>query len=145
MRHDKRQMNSLLADVILVLHFAFVLFVTGSLPLVWIGAAAGWRWIRNFRFRALHLAAIVFVAAEALAGVWCPLTLWEDALRGARQEKGFIARWIHGVMFYELPGWVFTAAYLLFALAVAATWWRIPPKKRGAAGAPSKPADSGDS
>ena len=125
-------MHALLADAILVLHFGFVLFVVGGLALVWIGAAAGWAWVRNFWFRAAHLAAIVFVAGEALLGVWCPLTVWEDALRGAHDEKSFIARWIHRVLFYDFPLWVFTSAYVAFALVVAATWWWIRPKKRGA-------------
>jgi len=124
--------NTVLAELILIVHFLFVTFVVGGLASIWIGAAAGWTWIRHFWFRALHLAAIVFVAAEAALGVWCPLTVWEDALRGAREEKGFIARWIHRVLFYDFPAWAFTVAYVTFALVVAATWWWIRPKKRGA-------------
>jgi hypothetical protein len=120
-----------LADLILVIHFAFVLFVVGGLALIWIGAAAGWRWVRNFWFRIAHLAAICFVAAEALLGMICPLTVWEDALRGAHTETSFIARWIHRVLFYSFPDWVFTTAYVLFALAVAATFWLAPPRRRG--------------
>lgn len=129
-------MNSLLADVVLFVHFAFVLFVVGGLALVWVGAAAGWSWVRNFWFRAAHLAAIVFVAGEALAGVWCPLTTWEDALRGVHAEKGFLARWIHRVMFYDFPAWTFTVAYVLFALLVAATWFLVRPAGRSRASMP---------
>jgi len=113
---------SRLADLVLLVHFAFVLFVVGGLALIWIGAAAGWSWVRNFWFRVAHLAAIVLVAGEALVGVWCPLTLWEDALRGVQGEKGFVARWIHRLMFYDVPGWMFTIAYVLFALVVALSW-----------------------
>jgi hypothetical protein len=120
----------LLADLILVVHFLFVLFVVASLPLVWAGALAGWRWVRHRGFRLAHLAAILVVSAESLAGVWCPLTLWEDALRGTVQEKSFVARWIHALLYYDLPPAVFTAAYLLFAALVALTWWRIPPQRR---------------
>ena len=120
-------MSPFLADVILIAHFAFVLFVVGGLPLIWIGAAAHWRWVRNFWLRAAHLAAIVFVTGEALLGVWCPLTVWEDALRGRHEERSFVARWIHRVMFFDFPGWVFTLMYCAFALAVAATWWWIRP------------------
>ena len=123
-------MKLLLADFILVVHFAFVLFVVLSLPLIWIGAAAGWRWIRDFRYRIAHLAAILIVSAEAAAGIWCPLTLWEDALRGTTPDKSFIARWIHALLFYDLPAWVFTAAYFSFAALVALTWWRIPPQRK---------------
>jgi len=121
-------MQALLADLILIVHFAFVLFVVGGLGLIWVGAAAGWRWVRNFWYRIAHLAAIAFVAAEALAGAWCPLTIWEDALRGSTEEKNFIARWIHRVMFYDFPEWVFTTAYCIFMLAVAATWRWVRPR-----------------
>jgi polyferredoxin len=124
--------NALLADLILVVHFAFVLFVVGGFALIWIGAASGWAWVRDFWFRVAHLAAIAFVAGEALLGIWCPLTIWEDALRGVQEDKSFIARWIHRVMFYDFPGWLFTVVYVLFALVVAATWWWIRPRKRGA-------------
>ena len=120
-----------LADLILIAHFAFVLFVAGGLALIWIGAAAGWRWVRNLCFRVAHLAAICVVAAEALLGMVCPLTVWEDTLRGARDETSFIARWIHRVLFYSFPEWVFTAAYMLFTLAVGLTFWLAPPRRRG--------------
>ena len=125
-------MNAMLADLVLLLHFAFVLFVVGGLAAIWTGAAAGWRWVRNFGFRAAHLAAIAFVAAESLAGVWCPLTVWEDELRGRHEEKSFVARWIHRAMFYDLPEWSFTAIYILFTATVAATWWLIRPKRKRA-------------
>ncbi|MEK6594792.1 MAG: DUF2784 domain-containing protein [Pseudomonadota bacterium] len=123
-------MALLLADLILIIHFAFVVFVVGGLGLIWAGAALGWRWVRNIWFRAAHLAAILFVAAEALAGVWCPLTVWEDALRGRTEDKSFIARWIHRVMYYDFPDWVFTVAYVAFAAAVAAMFWLAPPDRR---------------
>lgn len=122
-------MSDLVADVILIGHFAFVLFVVGGLAFIWIGHAAGWRAVHNLRFRLLHLAAIVFVAAESLLGFICPLTLWEDTLRGTTNDKSFIARWVHRVMFYSAPEWVFTVIYVLFALAVAATFYGIPPRK----------------
>ncbi|MBM3356654.1 MAG: DUF2784 domain-containing protein [Betaproteobacteria bacterium] len=122
-------MAAYFADVILVIHFLFVLFVVGGLGLVWIGAGLGWGWVRNLWFRIAHLAAIVFVAGEAIVGVMCPLTIWEDALRGAREEKSFIARWVHRVLFYDFPEWVFTTAYVLFALLVAATFWWVPAKR----------------
>lgn len=127
-------MNVLLADVVLIVHFAFVLFVIGGLGVTWLGASLGWQWVRNFWFRAAHLCAILFVAAEAIAGIWCPLTLWEAQLRGVESDKGFIAAWVHRVLFYDFPPWVFTTAYVGFALIVAITFWAIPPaplKKKG--------------
>ena len=123
-------MSSALADIILIVHFAFVLFVIGGLGVTWLGASLEWQWVRNFWFRVTHLCAIFFVAAEAIAGIWCPLTVWEAQLRGAHTEKGFIANWVHRVLFYDFPSWVFTSAYVAFALLVALTFWLIPPGQR---------------
>ena len=123
--------SALLADLILVVHFAFVLFVVGGFALIVAGAAFGWRWIRNRGFRYAHLAAIVCVAVEGLVGIACPLTVWEYALRHASQEgPSFVARWVSRLLYYDLPEWVFTTAYVLFAIAVAVTLWRVPPETR---------------
>jgi hypothetical protein len=123
-------LKSYAADAVLFAHFAFVLFVTGGLAAIWLGAIFRWDWVRNRTFRWLHLGAICFVAAEALAGVACPLTLWEDALRGRDSDVGFIARWVRSVMFYELPEWVFTMAYVGFAVLVAVTFLVVPLEPR---------------
>ena len=121
-------MAPLLADFVRVAHFLFVLFVVGGLALTWIGAIADWRWVRNWWFRVAHLIAICIVATLALLRIACPLTVWEAALRGTRADDSFVARWTHRVLFYSFPEWAFTSAYVLFALLVAATWWRVRPQ-----------------
>lgn len=120
----------MLADAVLTLHFAIVLFITAGLALIWLGAALNWRWVRVRWLRALHLGAIGFVALESAVGVACPLTVWEAALRHQQPARGFIQHWVQRLMYYDLPLWVFTLAYLLFAAAVLATWWAVPPRKR---------------
>ena len=122
-------MRELLADVILIVHFAFVAFVVCGLLAIWLGAVLRWPWVRNFWFRMAHLAAILFVATEAVAGMVCPLTLWEDALRGRGSETGFIERWLHSILFYNFEPWVFTTAYALFALVVIVTFIAVPPRR----------------
>lgn len=122
----------MVADAVLAVHFTLVLFIVGGLLLTWIGAPLGWRWIRNPWFRYLHLAAIGFVAVEALLGVACPLTVWEDLLRGGSRPESFIARWTHRLLFYRAPEWVFTAAYLAWALATLATLRLVPPRRTAA-------------
>lgn len=117
------------ADAILLLHFLFVLFVVGGLAVIWLGAWRGWRWIHGLKFRIAHLAAIIFVAAESMLGIACPLTVWENALRGTADHQSFIARWVHRLMFYSAPEWVFTALYAGVAILVAATFWWIPPRR----------------
>jgi Protein of Unknown function (DUF2784) len=123
----------LLADVVLVLHFAYVLFVVGGLIAIWIGYALGWRWVRNRWFRVLHFAAIGLVAIEAVVGVFCPLTVLEDWLRPGGQSGGsFVQRWVHALLFYDWPFWVFNALYLSFAAIVALSYVLLPPTRNPA-------------
>lgn len=120
-------MHTVLADLVLIVHFAFVSFVVGGFALIWIGAALSWRWVRNFWFRLAHLGAIGYVAITSVIGIPCPLTVWEDALRRSAAERAFIARWIQRILFYDFPEWVFTTAYVSFALVVVATMWWVRP------------------
>lgn len=117
----------MLADAIVVLHLLIVLFVLLGVPLVYWGAARHWAWVRSWRWRLMHLIAIGVIAAESLLGIVCPLTVWEDRLRGEQISTGFIERWVDRILFYDAPTWVFTAAYLAFAALVAITWVVVPP------------------
>ncbi len=120
-----------IADVILVVHFAFVAFVVGGLLIIWLGASRRWRWVRNRRFRLCHLAAIGFVAFEALIGMACPLTEWEYLLRGNSPDgPSFVERLIAPLIFYELPAWAFTLMHIGFAMLVVLTFWLVPPTLR---------------
>ncbi len=122
----------LLADAVLALHVALVLFVVGGFVLVVVGNQRGWRWVNAPGFRVAHLAAIGVVVAEAWFGVACPLTSLEMWLRtradGTTYAGGFIEHWLSRLLYHDAPPWVFTAVYSLFGLAVAATWWRFPPR-----------------
>jgi hypothetical protein len=117
----------MIADAVLIVHAIFVLFVVGGFMLILLGARR-WSWVRNRTFRVVHLAAIAFVAAEALLGFTCPLTVWEDALRGAT-GRSFVGRWVARLLYYDFPEWVFTVAYCAFAAAVLWAWRAIPPRK----------------
>lgn len=121
------------ADLVLLIHFAIVLFVVGGLLLIVLGNVLRWSWVNHWWFRALHLLAISVVVLESWLGIECPLTTLENWLRlqaGQGVYQGsFIQHWVHGVMFYQAPGWVFALAYTLFAFAVVAAWWRWPPQQ----------------
>jgi polyferredoxin len=131
----------LLADVTLVLHTAFVLFVVGGQIVILIGWAAAWRVTRHQLFRLAHLVAIGFVVLEAWFGVPCPLTVLENILRVAAGESGyarsFIREWLGRLIFYDAPLWVFTALYTAFALLVVVTFFAYPPRRRS--GYPRRP------
>jgi hypothetical protein len=122
----------LLADVLLVVHFGVALFIVVGLLLVWLGVALHWPFVRNPWFRFLHLGAILFVAGEAILGVACPLTIWEDLLRGGIRPETFVGRWVQRLLYYRAPEWVFTAAYAAWALATLATLALVPPRRKAA-------------
>jgi polyferredoxin len=120
----------MIADIVLVLHFCIAAFITLGLIAIWLGAALGWRWVRNPPFRYLHLAAIAFVALEAVLGVACPLTAWEDLLRGGVRAESFVGRWVRGLLFYQAPEWAFTAVYLGWTAATLLTLRFVPPRRK---------------
>jgi hypothetical protein len=122
-----------LADLVLVIHFALVLFVVLGLALIWIGRFRGWRWVRQFWFRLFHVSAMGVVAAKSLCGVECPLTTWEDQLRAAAGTEGryagsFIQHWLHRVMFFEANEAIFTVIYVVFFAAVLLSLWLVAPR-----------------
>ncbi|MEO6435727.1 MAG: DUF2784 domain-containing protein, partial [Tepidisphaeraceae bacterium] len=93
-------LHRILAELILLLHTAFIAFVVVGLVLIWIGYFRGWAWTRSGWFRAAHLLGIAFVIWQSFAGITCPLTDLENALRArAGQDPygdaGFIAFWLH--------------------------------------------------
>jgi SAM-dependent methyltransferase len=126
----------LLADGLGLLHAAFVVFVTGGLAAILLGWRLGWRWTENLPFRVAHLAAIAVVVLQTWLGQLCPLTLWENRLRQLARQDGvgesFIAYWLDRLLYWQLPSWVFFAAYTIFGALVLATFVWYPPKRRTA-------------
>ena len=124
----------LTADFVVVVHFAFVVFVVLGLLLTLIGGVRRWGWVRGIRFRSIHLAAIGLVVVESLCGITCPLTIWEQQLRNlagqASYHGDFLATWVHDLMFFTAEPWVFTACYCSFGTLVALSWLLVPPKRR---------------
>ena len=124
---------AILADALLTLHVGVVLFVVGLLPLILIGGALGWRWVRHAGLRLTHLALMVFIVAQTWLGQLCPLTLWEQDLRRLAGEtayrESFIEHWLSRLLYWEAPWWVFVLAYTGFSMLVGAAWWWVRPRR----------------
>ena len=118
----------------LILHALFVGFVVLGVVAIYLGPVLAWEWVRNIRFRVLHLAAITFVVVQSWAGAICPLTIWEMQLRelGGEEtyEGSFIQHWLQVLLYFEAPGWVFAVVYTGFGVIVAASWIIVPPKSK---------------
>jgi hypothetical protein len=110
-----------LADLVVVAHVGFILFVV-------VGAFLAWRWPRLL---ALHIPAAVYAAAIITIGFECPLTDIEKFLRRRAGQSpysgGFIKHYLDNVIY---PG-VLTpylrlaaAACIVMAYAVLLVRWR---------------------
>jgi hypothetical protein len=123
-----------LADLVLTLHFAVVLFVVGGLGVIIVGNLRSHAWVNAFWFRMAHLAAIGFVVLQSWLGATCPLTQLENWLRtqahAGTYSASFIEHWMQRLLFYQAPAWVFAATYTLFGFLVVAAWIKFPPRRR---------------
>jgi hypothetical protein len=123
-----------LADLVVIVHFAYVLGVILGLLAILLGWLLNWQWVRNRWFRGIHLLMILIVVFQAWLGVMCPLTVWEQQLRkkaGQQTYQGdFIANWVHDTLFFEAAPWVFTLCYTLFGGLVLATLFLVKPRWR---------------
>ncbi len=122
---------SVLADTILVIHFAFVVFVVVGFMLILLGQLARWSWVHNRIFRITHLVAVAIVVIQAWFGQICPLTVWENELRRLAGQSAyaetFVEHWLHEILFYQAEPWIFTTIYTAFGLLVVLVWffdWR---------------------
>jgi len=115
-----------LADGLLLVHFAMVCFVLGGFVCILIRRRHPRHWVNNRWFRRSHLALVAVIALQALLGRLCPLTIWENALRSRAgqlpYEQSFIQHWLHELMYYTAPAWMFAVVYTLFALLVGFTF-----------------------
>lgn len=128
--------NLLIADLLLVTHVAFVLFVVFGLLLIIAGKLMSWSWVRNPYFRLTHLICIAVVVVQSWLGIICPLTTWEMAFRaraGAVTYPGsFITHWLGELLYFQAPEWMFAVAYTTFGVLVLVSWfWARPRSLRG--------------
>lgn len=124
---------SLLADLIVAVHFLYVMFAVGGQVIIMVGWVCRWQFIKQSTFRISHLIAVAFVALEAVMGIICPLTEWEYNLRqvagqSVNRDLSFIARLVHTIIFYDFPPWIFTFIHVSFGVLVILTFIFIPPK-----------------
>src|SRR4051794_38644501 len=130
-----------MADLVVILHFAYVAFVVIGLFAILAGIAMRAQWVRNPWFRFIHLAMIGIVVVQAWLGVTCPLTTLENHVRlGGGQEPyplDFIEFWTHRFLVFRFGRWVFGVADTAFGVAVGATFILAP--TRGKAGLRGNP------
>jgi hypothetical protein len=119
-------MNPALGQTVLAAHLAVIAFNLFGLLAIPLGAWRGWGWVRIRWWRALHLLSLAVVALQATLGRACFLTIWQSDLTGGRADP-LVMRVVNGLIYWPLPMWVFTAAYLAVFAYVVALWVLVRP------------------
>jgi len=130
---DLRILYGMMAETILVTHFAFIAFVVFGFILTVCGGFRDWPWVRNPWFRMIHLTVIWVIVAQVWLGVVCPFTTLEMSLRAlagqATYDGTFIAHWLRKlVYFHQLPHAFFIASYTALGLVAVTCWVAIRPR-----------------
>lgn len=119
---------SALADVVVVLHLLFLVFVV-------VGGVAAWRW-RGLLW--LHMPALVWGLLSITVGLACPLTSLEKHLRHLARddgyEGGFVDHYVEDVVY---PADLTPLLWAVAAVAVVIGYARIAmhPRRPAAQGA----------
>lgn len=122
--------STLLADLVVLCHLAYVLFVILAIPLILLGGLRNWDWVRNPWFRLIHLGMMAVVVVESLLSITCPLTTLEDYLRRrggqSAPEGSFVGRLAHDLLFIDLPQDYFAPIYCGVGALIASTFLFVP-------------------
>ncbi|HSL56360.1 MAG TPA: DUF2784 domain-containing protein [Acidimicrobiales bacterium] len=101
------------ADAVVLVHFAFVVFVV-------VGGVLALRWPKVLW---LHVPSVLYSVWIIVFSITCPLTLLERDLRERggrdRYDESFIERYVEGVLY---PGDMLRQAQAVAAVVVVASW-----------------------
>ena len=121
----------LAAEAVLAAHLVVIGFNIFGLVAIPLGGWLGWRFVRVRWWRWLHLASMAVVAVQALAGRACLLTLIQGHLEGGQGAPApLIMSFVNRLIYWPLPIWAFSAAYVLLFAYVVALMWLVPLNKR---------------
>ncbi|HVK40875.1 MAG TPA: DUF2784 domain-containing protein [Phenylobacterium sp.] len=120
--------KALIGGLVLAAHLAVIGFNLFGLVAIPLGAWRGWSFVRVRWWRLLHLASFAVVAMQALLGRACFLTIWQDDLSGGEAGDPLVMRVVNSLIYWPLPMWAFTAAYVTLFVYVLALWRLVPAK-----------------
>jgi hypothetical protein len=140
-------MDSTLADLVVALHLAIVVYMVAGVVLVLVGWPLDWRWIRAPLFRLPHLGIMGYIVFNAIQGGTCILTQWERSLRIAEGQMrpapgqpgqfwvyderiSFVGRLLRDVLYFEVPQPVLDKVYIAIGVLVVVTLIGAPPRLR---------------
>ncbi|MCK5305797.1 MAG: DUF2784 domain-containing protein [Candidatus Omnitrophica bacterium] len=123
----------LFADAIVVIHFAWILFMLIGFILT---LAGFWRrrFFDKWLFRTLHLCGILYVGALVLLRQYCPLTILENILRTKYNPEvtypiSFIVHYIEKLVYPDINPLVILIPTVIIAVFTIIMFIIKPPAK----------------
>jgi Protein of Unknown function (DUF2784) len=114
-------LSRLLADLVVVVHLAYLVFIP-------VGGFLAWRWPRLIP---VHVAAVGIALVSVTVGFECPLTTWEQTLRRHGGERpytgGFVDHYLTGKLY---PHGHDTVVQLLIGAAVVTAYIGLVVRRR---------------
>ena len=113
------------ADLLMLAHAGYSLFVVLGLMMILLGMVLGWRWSRNRYFRIAHLAATIFLMVRVWISLTCPFSAAENVLRSRITAHCPLGGAFHDVLHHcafrgTNPGYMAGSTMLLGILALVA-------------------------
>ena len=123
----------ILADLIVITHFAWILFMLAGFILAiasfWRKRFSDWR-----LFRTLHLCGIIYIGILALLGKYCPLTILENTLKAKYAPElmypgSFIVHYIEKLVYPDVNPLIIIISTVFIALFTLMAFIINRPKK----------------
>jgi hypothetical protein len=123
----------LLADVIVVVHFAWILFMLVGFIFT-LGGFFNKNFFDRWFFRTLHLLGIAYVSTLAIMGRYCPLTIWENTLRAKYDPNltyvgSFIIHYIEKLVYPDVNPLIIQIPTTFIAIFTVVMFLIKPPEK----------------
>ena len=123
----------ILAETLVVIHFIWILFMFAGFFVAIIGF-----WLRKLFelcvFRTIHVCGIVYVSVLAVSGRYCPLTIWENALRNKYSTQStypgsFIVHYVEKLVYPDIDPMVVVFPTVFIGFFTAVVFVIRPPGK----------------
>ncbi len=116
------------ADIILFFHFILVFFITILFFIVPIGYKFEWNWVSSIKVRVIHFFLMLLITIETFFEITCPLTYFENTLRGNLHSASFVGKLVSQLIYWNLPNIFFTVIYFVCLIWTLIMWKIYPPR-----------------
>jgi hypothetical protein len=117
----------IMADILMIIHFLWAAFMVIGLPLG--------LYLRSPALRWTHFIGMAVTALFAASGRYCPLTVWEEALRwktdpGFTYEGSFLANHLSSILYPQIQPWILRGASVFWVALTILAMTLVKPGRR---------------